>query len=155
MSDEQFDFETERARWPEHWDHGKNGWPTTNSTWRARLYPQLRVRVSRSDHSHVLAVVYWDGDLEGLGRLFTYETTERWEIGEDGLVHSPAGIGPWEDDGPAGEGRHWRKDDWLLEVNFERPQFGGPDTGQNGTGEWESLPFFEPVQDWRAEHVSD
>jgi hypothetical protein len=147
MTDE-FDFDAARDRWPEHWDGDERGWPTVNSTWRARRFPQLRVRVMSREHHYVMAIVYWDGDLEGLSRLFTHEEDERWEIGKHGLVHNPEGIGPWEEDGPAGEGRHWRRDDWLLEVHFERPQFGGPDTWHHGAGEWESLPFFEPVEDW-------
>jgi hypothetical protein len=83
-----------------------------------------------------------------LRRLFTYEPSERWEIGKHGLVHPPEGIGPWERDGPAGEGHHWRTPGWELVVNFERAQFGGPDTWHYGAGEWESLPFFEPIPEW-------
>lgn len=49
-------------------------------------------------------IVYWDGDVDGLRRLFTHEPTEQWEIASDGLVHMPEGIGPWEPDGPAGKG---------------------------------------------------
>jgi hypothetical protein len=149
VTDAEFDFEAERARWPTHWDHDEKGWPSVKSTWRARLFPQLRVRVrpDRGNH-YVGALVYWDGDLDGLDRLFTHDPSERWEIGQHGLVHSPAGIGPWEPDGPDGEGRYWRRDDWLLEVKFERPAFGGPDTWHYGAGEWESLPFFEPIPDW-------
>lgn len=148
MGDETFDFEAERSRWPEHWDHDENGWPATSSTWRARRFPQMRVRVSSRETRHVEAIIYWDGDLDGLRRLFTHEPAERWEIGQHGRVHGPEGIGPWELDGPGREGRYWRTDDWSLEVTFERPAFGGPDTWHHGAGEWESLPFFEPIEDW-------
>lgn len=153
MSDEEFDFEATRQRWPHHWDSDENGWPAINSTWRARRFPQLRTRVIGCDHHYVKVIVYWDGYLEELDRLFTHEPAERWEIGKHGLVHAPEGIGPWED-GPAGEGRHWRRDDWLLEVNFDRAQFGGPDTWHYGAGHWESLPFFEPLPDWDLEEES-
>ncbi len=144
VNTDTFEFEEWRERFPEHW--AENGWPAPKSTWRSRLYPHLRVRVVDSGDEYVRTIIHWDGDLDGLRRLFTYEPAERWEIGEHRLVHASAGIGPWEQDGPAGEGRYWRRDDLLLEVRFERPNFGGPDTWHSG--EWGSLPFFEPVQDW-------
>ncbi len=151
MSEGTFDFGAERQRWPEHWDGDENGWPTTTSTWRARRFPHLRVRVAAPESRYVKAIVYWDGDLDGLRRLFTHEPAERWAIAKHGLVHGAEGIGPWEEDGPGGEGRHWRRDDWPLDVNFERPMFGGPDTWHYGAGGWESLPFFEPINDWDEE----
>jgi hypothetical protein len=148
MSDETFDFEAERKRWPNHWERDENGWPARMSTWRARIFPHLRVRVMSRKDEYVEAWVYWDGDRDGLRRLFTHEQLERWEIGKHGLVQMPEGIGPWEQNGPSGEGRYWRKREWELEVIFERALFGGPDTWHYGRDEWESLPFFEPVPEW-------
>jgi hypothetical protein len=101
--------------------------------------------ISRNE-SYVNVSVHWDGDEEGLRRLFTHEPVEHWEIGREGQVQMPAGIGPWEADGPDiedAEGRYWR-DSWILEVKFERPAFGGPDTIHWGSGKWKTqqMPFF-------------
>jgi hypothetical protein len=137
---EGFDFEEARRQFPDHWD--ENGWPASGSTWRARLYPQMRVRVSVVDNRDVGTMVYWDGDLEGLRRLFTYEPAERWNIAaENQLVYAPAGIDR--------EG-HWRSDTETLGVTFDRPAFGGRDTWHAGSLS-KGLPFFEPVADWDEE----
>lgn len=144
MSSDEWDFEAARDEWPDHWDDDEKGWPAVGSMWRARLYPQMRVFVTSCSHGFAHVMVYWDGDLEGLRRLFTIDQGERWEIGKRGLVQMPAGIGPWEPDGPAGDGHHWR-DEWDLTVYCERARFGGPDTWHHGSGQWESLPFFEPI----------
>ena len=143
MGTEEFDFEAARRGFPEHWED--DGRPATNSTWRSRPYPQMRVRVSgRDPDGDVSAIVYWDGDLEGLARLFTYEGTERWNIGADGLVCGSAGI----DRGDAGEWHfRWRDETATLVVTFDRAMFGGPDTWHIGR-EGVNLPFFEPVPDW-------
>jgi hypothetical protein len=146
VSGDEFDFEATRDEWPDHWDHDEKGWPTVGSRWRARLYPQMRVLIVGRSDEYMTVLVYWDGDLEGLRRLFTHEPSERWEIGTGGLVQMPSGIGPWEADGPAGDGRHWR-DEWDLTVYFERARFGGPDTWHYGREPFDSLPFFEPIPD--------
>jgi hypothetical protein len=144
MSGETWNFEQERKRWPEHWESEK-GWPAIKSTWRSRLFPHLRVRVLSSGERDVKTIIFWDGDPDGLRRLFTHEPAERWDISGDGLVHTPQGIGPPED---GGEVRLWRDVEELLEVVFERPHFGGPDTWHSASGKFEALPFFEPIPDW-------
>lgn len=143
---EEFDFDATRRRFPEHWDD--RGWPAVNSTWRSRNHPQLRVRVigvTSTPLGHdtdelpgdVRVRVYWDGDLAGLRLLFTYESTDRWNIDKTGLVYGSGGIDR--------EGR-WRREGPTLEVIFERPMFGGPDTWHINFEE--RLPFFEPLPDW-------
>jgi hypothetical protein len=134
MSDDGFDFDAARADFPDHWDD--DGWPASDSTWLARPYPPLRVRLLGRVDQHDVTAMIWSGDLDGLRLLFTYEPGERWNINASGLVYAPAGIDP--------EG-HWRPDDFLLEVTFARSMFGGPDTWHVG---FEGLPFFEPVLDW-------
>jgi hypothetical protein len=99
----------------------------------------MRVRVAgRDGNVDVETMVYWDGDLDRLRLLFTYEPTERWNIDKNGLVYGPAGIDP--------QGR-WRRATATLDVVLDRPMFGGPDTWHMGM-EGENLPFFEPVDDW-------
>jgi|RhiMethySRZTD1v2_1073278.scaffolds.fasta_scaffold147645_4 hypothetical protein len=137
MSSQEFNFEDWYRRFPDHWDEA--GRPEINSTWRSRNHPMMRVRVAgRDGNVDVETMVYWDGDLDGLRLLFTYEPTERWNIDNKGLVCGPAGIDP--------QGR-WRRATATLHVVFDRPMFGGPDTWHMGM-EGENLPFFEPVDDW-------
>lgn len=159
MSDTDFDFEAWRQRYPDHWD--EDGWPIPKSTWRSRPHPYLRVRVlstikrdrvaagslradelaaGRAQHGDVKTLVYWDGSLDELLRLFTYETTDRWNIDSKGFVYGSGGIdrnGRWLDEGVG------------LQLIFDREQFGGPDTWHRNFEE--PLPFFEPVLDWDDE----
>jgi hypothetical protein len=152
MSDE-FDFEKWRKRFPDHWD--ERGWPAFKSTWRATMHPEMRVRVIRqaapdaqvTDEDElfpdeVLALVFWEGALDRLRQLFTYENTERWNIDKRGCVYGAAGIdrhGRWRSEGP------------VLAVGFERSMFGGPDTWHYGREPFDNLPFFEPISDWEYE----
>lgn len=144
---EEFNFEEEHRRFPEHWD--KDGRPAINSTWRSREHPMMRVRVSGRDGDRdVTAMVYWDGDLEGLRLLFAQEPSERWNIAANRLVYGPAGIYQLEaHERSHGERYRWRRDTATLDVVFEREQFGGPDTWHIGM-EGVNLPFFEPIPDW-------
>ncbi len=86
----------------------------------------------------VRAFVYWEGSLDELREMFTYEIDEdRWNIEKDGVVYGAGGIdrdGRWRDEGPP------------LVVIFRREQFGGPDTWHLNFGE--RTPPFEPVEDW-------
>jgi hypothetical protein len=61
---------------------------------RARRFLQMRVRVLDRGARYVETAIYRDDYLDGLGRLFTYEPTERWAIDKDGRVHAHEGIGP-------------------------------------------------------------
>ena len=122
-----------------------DGRPEIGSTWRSREHPMMRVRVTgRPDPHDIDTCVFWDGDLDGLRLLFTYERIDRWNIASDGFVYGSAGFAPPE----SGEYEHrWRRDDQTLNVLFERAMFGGPDTWHIGR-EGVNLPFFEPVPDW-------
>ena len=82
MSSQQFNFEDWHRRFPDHWDEA--GRPEVNSTWRSRNHPMMRERVAgRDGNVDVETMVYWDGDLDGLRLLFTYEPTQRWNGGPD------------------------------------------------------------------------
>ena len=155
---EEFDYEATRKRFPRHWDDC--GWPAYKSTWRSRNHPYMRVRVTRTiDQSRVhpgsaihealstgelrdgdvQTFIHWDGPLDELRRLFTYEPTERWNIDKTGFVYGSGGIdqdGRWREDGPA------------LDVVFERAMFGGPDTWHINFED--RTPPFEPVHDWNG-----
>jgi hypothetical protein len=137
---EDFDFDEWHERFPLHWD--EQGWPSKRSTWRFRDHPQMRVQVFGCDFDDVQAFVFWDGSLEELARLFSYENTERWSIDEERLVCGAGGISRdqrWRDTGPP------------LRVIFDRPMFGGPDTWHAGLKRgWEgfNLPPFEPIDPW-------
>lgn len=154
MSD-KFDFRSWHQRFPEHWDD--HGWPTVQSTWRSRRHPHLRVRVSDTirrehaaegsqlaadldagtvSHGDVETAVFWDGSLEELHRLFTYTSTERWNIDRTGFVYGSGGI---DRDG------RWRDEGGGLGVVFDRSKFGGPDTWHRSFED--QLPFFEPISD--------
>jgi hypothetical protein len=56
MSGEDFDFEAERERWPEHWERDEKGWPTVGSRWRARRFPQLRIKAAWPDANRTQGV---------------------------------------------------------------------------------------------------
>ena len=81
---EDFNFEEWRERFPLHWD--QKGWPSKRSTWRFRDQPQMRVQVVGCDVTDVQANVYWDGSLDELEGLFSYENTDRWAIDKQRLV---------------------------------------------------------------------
>ena len=137
---EEFDFESSRNRFPEHWDD--DGRPEIGSTWRSREHPMMRVRVTgRPDPHDIDTCVFWDGDLDGLRLLFTYERIDRWNIASDGLVGL---AGAPEHEPLVSERRRARR---HRKCALERGMFGGPDTWHIGR-EGVNLPFFEPVPDW-------
>jgi hypothetical protein len=156
---EEFDFEAWREWFPTHWD--ARGWPALKSTWRSRNFPMMRVQVlstldtsrvhegsiladqvaeGKRLHGDVVTMVFWDGPLDELRGLFTYENTERWNINGEGFVCGAGGIdrdGRWRADGPA------------LEVTFHRAMFGGPHTWHINFED--QMPFFEPIPDWEQQ----
>lgn len=147
-ADEGFDFGAARSEWPEHWDADEKGWPSLGSTWRARRFPQMRVSVVQRGEVEVEALIYWDGDLDGLNRLFSYEPRARWAIGPNHMVQMPEGIGPPEPPDRESDGTARWRDESPLTVIFDRAQFGGPDTWHHANDPWEPLPFFEPIENW-------
>jgi hypothetical protein len=85
----------------------------------------------------VRAFVYWEGSLDELREMFSYESDERWNIDQHGLVYGVGGID---------RERRWQDEGSPLEVTFRREQFGGPDTWHKNFED--RTPFFEPVKDW-------
>src|SRR3954452_6371451 len=89
MADEGFDFEECRARFPAHWDH--DGWTAQNSTWQRGTTRTCAVhvigRAFDSSFQELVTMIYLAGTVEELRGLFTYEPSERWNLGRHGLVY--------------------------------------------------------------------
>jgi hypothetical protein len=148
MTGEDFDFDATHRRFPDHWD--EEGRPTVGSAWRSRMHPHMRVRIVGLDATHddVDALVYWDGDLDGLKLLFTDDSGDRWNVAENKGIYGSAGIhrAAAEDWPERGEHHRWRDETDALVVTFAREKFGGPDTWHIGP-RGENFPFFEPIYD--------
>src|SRR4051794_2505816 len=135
MTGEDFDFDKTHRRFPDHWD--EEGRPTVGSAWHSRVHPHMRVRIidRATTLDDVDALVYWDGDLDGLKLVFTDDSGERWNVAENDQIYGSAGImrASAEDWPQRGEDHHrWRDETAALVVTFAGGSSGGPTRGTWG-----------------------